>query len=62
MPSSTLAGGLREWNCDPGVFINEAMVKIGEPEEGRDVFDLPGLGPVLDNLDFVGCHREALWG
>ena len=55
-------GELHKWNCNPGVFINEATVKVGKSEEGLNVFDLLGLRPVLDNLDFILCHREALGG
>ena len=60
VPSSTLANESRERNCDPGVFMNETMVKIGESEEGLNVFDLPGLVPVLDNLDFVDAIIRPL--
>src|SRR6266481_237996 len=60
VPSSTLAGELCEWNCDLGVFVNEVMVKVGESEEGLDVLHFPRPGPILDNLDFIGCHHEAL--
>src|SRR6266481_7918883 len=47
VPSSTLAGESHEQNCDLGVFMNEMTVKIGKYKEGLNVFDLPGLRPVL---------------
>ena len=52
-------GEPHKWNCDLGIFVNEATVEVGESKEGLNVFNLLGLGPVLDNLDFVGCHRKA---
>src|SRR6266481_5470576 len=59
VPGNTLVGEPHKWNCDLGIFVNEATVEVGESKEGLNVFNLLGLGPVLDNLDFVGCHREA---
>src|SRR6266481_8327309 len=58
VPGNTLVGEPHKWNCDLGIFVNEAMVKVGESEEGLNVFDLLRLGPVLDNLDFIGWHRK----
>jgi len=34
-------------------------VEVGKAKERLNVFDLPGLGPILDNLDFEHCHGEA---
>ena len=37
-------------------------VEIGKAQEGLDVFDLSGLGPILNDLDLVRGHSEATWG
>ena len=37
-------------------------VEIGEAQEGLDVFDLLGFGPILNDLDLVGGHSEAARG
>ena len=37
-------------------------VEIGEAQEGLDVFDLSGFGPILNELDLVRGHSEAAWG
>src|SRR5882672_9712712 len=34
-------------------------VKFGETEEGLNVLDFLGFGPILDNLDLVQGHGEA---
>ena len=34
-------------------------VEIGKAQEGLDVFDLSGFGPILNDLDLVGGHSEA---
>src|SRR5467141_2899126 len=35
------------------------MVEVGETEEGLNVLEFPGFGPILDNLDLVRGHGEA---
>ena len=35
------------------------LIEIGEAQEGLDVFDLLGFGPILTDLDLVGGHSEA---
>ena len=35
------------------------LVEIGVAQEGLDVFNLSGFGPILNDLDFVGGHSEA---
>ena len=42
-----------------GVSINEMSVEVGKAKDGSNDFDLSGLGPILDNLDFVQGHGEA---
>ena len=37
-------------------------IEVGKPEEGHYVLDFMGLGPVLDGLDFVLGHHEAIGG
>jgi len=59
VPSGTLLGEVCEWYSDFGVSINEMLVEVGKAEEGLNVFDISGLEPILDNLDFVWGHSEA---
>ena len=51
-----------EWNGDFGVTIDEMTVEVGKTEEGLNVLDLPGLGPILDDLEFVWGHGKAFGG
>ena len=39
--------------------MDEALVEVGKAEEGLDILDLSGFGPVKDGFDFGGVHREA---
>ena len=50
----------REQYCDFRVAINKTAIKVGKPEEGHYVLDFLGLRPVLDGLDFVLGHCEAV--
>ena len=58
-PSSTFMSETGEQNSDFGVFQNKMLIEIGKSQEGLDVFDLSGFGPILNDLDFVGGHSEA---
>ena len=53
-------GKMHKWNCDFGISINETTVEIGKAEEGLNVLDFSWNWPILDNLDFVRGHGEAL--
>ena len=55
-------GEPREWDCDFRVAVNEMATEIGKPKERHYISDFPGFGPVLDGLDFVLGHREAVGG
>src|SRR5882672_8583355 len=59
-PGGTLVGNMHKWNCDFGISINEMMVKVGETKEGLKILGFLGFGPILDNLDLVWGHGEAL--
>src|SRR5467141_358010 len=59
VPGGTLAGKTRKRNCDFRISINEMMVEVGKTEEGLNVLDFLGFGPILDNLDLVRGHGEA---
>ena len=61
-PLDVLPGEPCERDCDFRVAINETAVEIGKPEERHYILDFPGFGPVLDGLDFVLGHREAVGG
>ena len=60
IPSSSFVSEAGEWNSDFGVFWNEMPIKIGEAQEGLDVFNLSGFGPILNDLDFVRGHGKAI--
>ena len=59
VPSGTFTSEMGERNSDFGVFQNKMPIEIGEAQEGLDVFDLSGFGPILNDLDFVRGHSEA---
>ena len=61
-PWNIFPGEPCERDCDFRVAVNEAAIEIGKPEEGHYISDFPGFGPVLDGLDFVLGHREAVRG
>ena len=48
-----------EWNSDIRVFRNKMPIEISKAQEGLDVFNLSGFGPILNDLDFVRGHSEA---
>jgi len=35
------------------------MIEVGETEEGLNILDFPGFGPIWYDLDFVMGHCEA---
>ncbi len=43
-------------------MVNEATVVAGETEEGADVFDGSGNGPVFDSLNFRWIHGNSVFG
>ena len=36
------------------------MIEVGETEEGLNVLDFAWFWPILDSLDFVGGHSQAV--
>jgi len=40
--------------------MNEVTVEVGKSEERLDVFDFVGFWPVLNSLDLLQRHVEAL--
>jgi hypothetical protein len=60
VPPSSLPGEPGERNCDFQVVENKLPIKVGKTEEGLNVFHLPRLRPILDNLHFVIRHSQAL--
>ena len=44
-----------------GVVWNKMPVEISEPQEGLYGFNLVGLRPILNDLDFIGCHGKFTW-
>ena len=61
-PWDILLGEPHERDCDFRVAINEMVIEIGKPKERHYISDFPGFGPVLDGLNFVLRHQEAVWG
>ena len=59
VPCGTLVGKTCKQNGDFGISVNEMTVKVGKTEEGLNILDFPGFGPILDNLDLVWGHGEA---
>jgi len=53
-------GQVGERNNNVGVIMNEAMVEVGKSEERLDVLDFAGFWPVLNSLDLLQRHGEAL--
>ena len=51
IPRGVLVREMGEWDGEIGVSSNEPTVEISETEEGLHILDLPGRGPVLDDLD-----------
>jgi len=60
VPRGTLVGMMSEWNSDFGVSIDEMTVEVDKTKEGMNALDFPGFRPILDNLDFVQGHGEAI--
>jgi len=60
MPGGTLVGKMHKWNCDFRISVNEVMVEIGEAKERLNILDFLWYWPILDDLDFVWGHGEAL--
>jgi len=44
---------------DFGVSIDEAIVKVGETEEGLYILDFPGFGPILMIWTLYGAMVRA---
>jgi len=59
VPNCTLSGKVHEGYSDFRVSVNEMLVEVGKTEERLNVFNFSRFGPILDNLDFVGCHGKA---
>src|SRR4029077_11251305 len=59
-PRNTLSGKPGQWDHDFGVFVDETPVEISEAEEGLDVPDLTGLGPILNGFYLVRGHRKPV--
>lgn len=51
-----------QWNGDFGVVVDKAAVtvEVGEPEEGLDVFNGRGFGPIDDGGEFLRVHLDAV--
>ena len=60
VPRNTLAGETRERNGDSRVTIYESTIEVGETKEGLNVLDFAWFRPILDDLDFVGGHSQAV--
>src|SRR6266404_3760615 len=45
-PFGVLVGELVQWSCNIGEALNEGSIEIAESQEGTDIFDGFGDGPV----------------
>jgi len=59
VPGGTLVGKMCEWNCDFGISINEAMLKVVKAKERLTILDFLWYGPILNILDLIWGHGEA---
>jgi len=60
IPRRSIVGQAGERNNNVRVIMNEAMVEVGESKERLDVLDFAGFWPVLNSLDLLWRHGEAL--
>jgi hypothetical protein len=60
LPRNTLASKMSKGNGDFGVALDEMSIKISEPKEGLNVFNLARFRPVRNNLDFGRIHSEPI--
>jgi len=60
IPLDVLPSQLCERNCDIGVVMDELLIEVGKPKERLDIFHFAGYRPLLDGLDLVGGHGEAV--
>jgi len=60
VPRDIFPGEPCEGNCNLRVAVNETPIEIGKPEERHDILGFLGFGPVLDGLDFILGHCEAI--
>ena len=59
IPSRAFAGEAGEWDGNVGVVWNKTPVEISKPQEGLYVFNIAGLRPILNDLDFIGSHGKS---
>jgi len=59
-PRDTLVGNMCEQNHDFAISVNEVMVEVDEAKERLSILDFSWYWPILDDLDFVQGHGEAL--
>ena len=52
-------GEVGEWNSDVGVVQDETPVEISKTQERLYIFNLLRFRPILNDLDFIGCHGES---
>jgi len=51
-------GEAGERNNNVGKIINEATIKISKTKKRLHILNLPRVGPVLDDLNLVGSHKQ----
>ncbi|KAF9228949.1 hypothetical protein BS17DRAFT_690707, partial [Gyrodon lividus] len=62
VPGGVFPSESGEQDNNIGVVEDEATIEVGEPEEGLNVLDFPGFGPISDRLDFLWGHGQSLGG
>jgi hypothetical protein len=58
--SLVLVSKMSKRNSDFGVAPDETLIKISEPKERLNVFNLVRFRPVCNNLDFGRIHSEPI--
>src|SRR5438128_11032972 len=59
VPRGVLSGEPSEGDHNVRVIVNEAMIEVGEAQEGLDILYPSGLRPVADGLYFVLGHHQS---
>ena len=60
-PTNVLVHELSERDRHVGIVSNEMVIKVSEPKEGLNVFNLLRGQPILDDLNLCFIHAEAIW-
>ena len=57
-PSTVFLSEVDEGAGDVGVIRDEATIEVGKAEEGADILDFLGSGPLSDAIEFDWVHGK----